>query len=202
MVEANHHKFAVEMVNGKIRFNLTQMAKPYGKTKQPSNWLATDESKSYLNYVSVTLKIGTADLVRVRQGGIPGNQGTWCYDHNIAVEFAHWLSPEFAFEVNELVWKLITQQATVAEPFNGVEPVIKNGKPLYNYLDALTSCGRSRTSGSVSELKRKFKQHFELLWGRNFITIDLFQHLKHNQEYHQLKLDFFNNNKALGGATL
>lgn len=197
VVEIDHHKFAVELLSGNVSVNLTQLAKPFGQSKRPVDWLKTDEACQYIDTLSEVKKITTADLVAVKKGGIPGNQGTWCFDRRIAIRFAQWLSPAFAIAVDDLILRLLTRQATVVEPFNGIEPAIKNGKPLYNYLDALQSVGRSRKSGSVSKLKRQFPQFFEMLWGRNFITIELFQHLKNGQEYKQLEFDFFNNNKAI-----
>lgn len=35
--------------------NLTQMAKPFGKGKQPANWLRLDETKEYLECLSQVL---------------------------------------------------------------------------------------------------------------------------------------------------
>lgn len=40
--------FPVEVRNGRIAVNLTALGKRYGKQKQPSNWLRTDEAQRYL----------------------------------------------------------------------------------------------------------------------------------------------------------
>lgn len=199
VVEIDHQKFAVELLNGNVNVNLTQMAKPFGSSKKPDNWLRLDESKSYLNVLSVSQKRDTVDLVKVKQGG--QNQGTWCTDYRIAMRFAQWLSPEFSIYVDELLVNLLKGDSVLAKPFNGVEPAISKGKPMYNYLDVLESLGKSRKSGSVAARKRLFPQHFTKLFGRNFITPEFCNFLKTQSDNHQLKIDFIFNNKAIGGQS-
>jgi len=114
MVEIDQSKFAIEVKDGEVRANLTQMAKPFGR--RPADWLKTEEAKSYLVALSVTKKIVTADLVKVRNGGRPNEQGTWAYDHNVLIEFARWLNPMLSVQVNELVWKLLSGKAAILEP--------------------------------------------------------------------------------------
>ncbi|MDY3547339.1 KilA-N domain-containing protein [Riemerella anatipestifer] len=191
MVVLNDHRFAVEERNGNISFNLTQMSKPYGKAKRPYNWLRTDESKTYIDTLAVTQKCGTADLVEVRQGGLPELQGMWTTDYRIAVRFAQWLDVKFAIAVDELIWKLITKQAMVVEPKNGVFPVLIEGQWLYPYTEVLRSLDAS-TRSSASRRKAKFPKHFKKAFGRNFITGHLFDVLKSFYDYKnaQLTLNF------------
>lgn len=105
VVEVDHCSFAAEVLRGNVHVNLTQMAKPFGKT--PKDWLRTVEAQDYLNAVSVRLKCLTADLLDVRQGGSPGLQGTWCNDRRIALRFAQWLSADFSVAVDEILLRLI-----------------------------------------------------------------------------------------------
>jgi len=198
VVEIDHQKFAVELLNGNMNINLTQMAKPFGSSKKPAHWLRTDESKSYLRLLSVVRKCDTADLLRVKQGG--QNQGTWCTDYRIAMRFAQWLDPRFALMVDELLMNLYRGDSVLAKAFNGVEPAIHQGKAWYNYLDVLQSLGYSRRSGSVNVRRQQFPQHFTKLFGRNFVTIEFCQFLKNRRDAFQLVFDFANNNKVLGGA--
>lgn len=106
MVKVNQSRFAAEILSGNARINLTQMAKPFGKT--PKDWLRTDEAKRYIKAISVAQKCLTADLVEVRNGGSPDNQGTWCKDYRIALRFAQWLSPEFSIMVDETMLRLLS----------------------------------------------------------------------------------------------
>ncbi|HAQ21127.1 MAG TPA: hypothetical protein DCR40_18120 [Prolixibacteraceae bacterium] len=199
VVELNHQKFAVELQNGNMSINLTQMSQPFGRSKRPLNWLITQESKDYLNALSVAKKIATAELVKVKQGG--QNQGTWVTDYRIAMRFAQWLSPEFSIAVDEILVNLLRGDALLVKPFNGVEPTIHQGKSWYNYLDVLVSLGYSRNSGSVAVRKRLFPQHFAKLFGRNFITPVFCNFLKSKKDAVQLVLDFTANHKVIGGLS-
>ena len=108
MVKVNQSRFAAEILNGNARINLTQMAKPFGKSAKPDNWLRTDEAKRYIKAISVSQKCDTADLIEVRYGGKPENQGTWCKDYRIAMRYAQWLSPEFSIKVDEEMLRLLS----------------------------------------------------------------------------------------------
>lgn len=111
MVEVDHNRFAAEILNGNARINLTQMAKPFGESKKPSKWLRAEEAKEYLDVLSVGLKCPAADLVEVRQGGTPEEQGTWCNDYRIALRFAQWLSAEFSVACDDALFRLVYGKA-------------------------------------------------------------------------------------------
>lgn len=95
--------FPVEVRNGRIAVNLTAMGKLYGKQKQPSNWLRTDEAQRYLDALAKLQKCGLADLVEVKNGGTPGLNGTWCYDRRIAVRYAQFLDEYLSIQVDTLL---------------------------------------------------------------------------------------------------
>lgn len=190
LVDLNNHRFAVEILSGNASVNLTQMAKPYGSAKKPDNWLRLDETKDYLDRLSVSQKCATLDLVKVKRGGASGMQGTWCYDYRIAMRFAQWLSTDFAIAVDELLVRLLTRQAIFTQDFNGVPPVASGGKLWYNYLDVLVSLGYSRKSGSVSKRRKLTPWHFAKFYGRNFITMGYCNYLKQRRESAQLTFNF------------
>lgn len=110
MVKVNGWRFAAEVLGGNARINLTQMSQPFGRSCRPGNWLKTDEAQRYLHAISVATKIATADLLEVRQGGDPLEQGTWCRDYRIALRFAQWLSPEFSIKVDEAILGLFMRR--------------------------------------------------------------------------------------------
>lgn len=95
--------FPVEVRNGRIAVNLTALGKRYGKQKQPSNWLRTDEAQRYLCTMAKLQKCGLADLVEVRYGGTPGLNGTWCYDRRIAVRYAQFCDEYLSIQVDTLL---------------------------------------------------------------------------------------------------
>ena len=187
----NDARFAVEERNGNISFNLTQMAKPFGK--KPNFWLKYQPAIDYLNELSVVSKINTADLLEVRQGGTPERQGTWANDYRVAIEFARWLNPKFSIAVNELVFKILTRQVAIAhaEPKHGVAPIIWDGKPVYPYTDIVRALGGS-TRSSASKRRNRQPYHFFKLFGRNFVTshyVDLLSGYYHYRNA-QLALNF------------
>ncbi len=215
MVVLNDHRFAVEEKNGNISFNLTMMSKPYGRKKRPGEWLKTESAREYLDALSVANIFATADnqnitnrstklhicttadLVEVRQGGNPNEQGTWANHYLIAVEFARWLEPQFSIQVNQLVWNLLTKKTTLVEKFEGVSPLVDDNKAWYYYLDVLKAIGNSTTSGSVSARKRKYPQHFKKIFGRNFVTLDFCHYLKQAKEIKKLQTKLSSNQLAL-----
>lgn len=215
-VVLNDHRFAVEERNENMSFNLTMMSKPYGKEKRPNQWLRTVPAQDYLKALSVMLKSATAenqavtksasvmlksdtaenqavtDLVEVRQGGIPERQGTWANHYLIAIEYARWLEPKFAIEVNMLFHDYMTGRIKATQPFLGIPPIMDGVKPFYNYLEVLKALGLSTISGSVTERKRKFPNQFKKFFGRNFITKEYAELLQKQHEVVQLRLDLFN----------
>jgi hypothetical protein len=165
------------------------MAKNFGT--EPKQWLRTEESKRYLDKLAIVQKCRTADLLKVRRGGIPGNQGTWATDHLIASRFAQWLDVDFAIQVDIMVTNILVGNAVYAESFRGVWPLIIDGSVYYNYIEVLRALGYSTQSGWVSKRKKQNPDNFTKMFHRNFITIEYAQQLE--REYYcpsQLSLNF------------
>jgi KilA-N domain len=188
LVDLNHHKFAVQLMNGNVNVNLTQMSGPFGRSKRPENWLKSDEAKDYLNTLSVATKIATVDLLKVKKGGT--NQGTFCTDYRIAMRFAQWLSTDFAIAVDDLLVRLLTRQAIFTQDFNGVPPVASGGKLWYNYREVLKTLGFRRYQGLSFKRNRVFTDQFTMFYGRNFITLGFCHFLKQRSDYEGYRLPF------------
>lgn len=90
-----------------VMVNATQMAKPF--SKQPIDWLKTNQSKEYIETFSKLKIISLADLVQVIKGG--NNSGTWMHE-DVALEFARWLSPAFAIWCNDRIKELLKTGVT------------------------------------------------------------------------------------------
>jgi hypothetical protein len=193
MVEIDRVKFAVEKIDENVRVNLTQMAKSFGRSKQPSQWLRSQESIEYIQYLSVLRKCRTADLLDIRQGGTYGNQGTWATDYRIAMRFAQWLSPKFSLEVDALLVKLVNKQAVIAEPIAGVWPIIHNGVVGYPRKELLEAAGYSSSSGIINKLKQLYPDH-HLTICRTACLSPKFARLRYEQgKVRQLEIDFRSN---------
>ena len=85
-----------------LMVNATEMAKAFGK--RPVDWLKTQSANNFVNVYSKVKNITLADLVRVTKGG--DTSGTWLHQ-DIALEFARWLSPQFAIWCNDRIKELL-----------------------------------------------------------------------------------------------
>ena len=90
-----------------VMVNATNMAKPFGK--RPVDWLQNKTTQEFLSVFSKVRKSTLADLVQVTQGG--AYPGTWMHE-DVALEFARWLSPQFAIWCNSKIKELLTQGVT------------------------------------------------------------------------------------------
>ena len=108
--------------------NATQMAKPFGK--RPIDWMQNQQTKDFLDKLSKVRKSTSADLVIVTKGGNNKNaQGTWFHE-DVAIEFARWLSPQFAIWCNDRIKELMkygitatpqTIDSILADPDNAIK---------------------------------------------------------------------------------
>lgn len=77
-----------------VMVNATDMAKPFGKV--PKDWLRTQPAKEFISSLASVRQICPSQLVTTIKGNSSKfEQGTWMHE-DVALEFARWLSPEFA----------------------------------------------------------------------------------------------------------
>ena len=70
----------------------------------------------------------------------------------------------------------------------GVKPVLYEGGIWYNYAEAVRALGGKKADSS--KRKRKYPQHFKLIYGRNFITVAFFRLLEEYYRYRQAEINF------------
>jgi phage antirepressor YoqD-like protein len=104
-----------------IMINATEMAKPF--KKNVAHWLRNDSTKAFIDAYSRLRNRNFADLVVIKSGNPSTGGGTWLHE-DLAVEFARWLSPEFAIWCNARIKELLTIGITAAPDV--VEQLIKN----------------------------------------------------------------------------
>jgi hypothetical protein len=85
-----------------LMVNATQMAKPFGK--RPTDWLKYQQSADFIAALAKVRNVTLDDLVVIRKGG--SDPGTWMHE-DVALEFARWLSPEFAIWCNDRIKELL-----------------------------------------------------------------------------------------------
>lgn len=90
-----------------VKVNATDMAKPFGK--RPVDWLRLPSTRSFINALCDVRKshITPEDLIKTQKGNSADfSQGTWMHE-DVALEFARWLSPEFAIWCNDRIKELV-----------------------------------------------------------------------------------------------
>ena len=100
-------------VNGCVMISATNMAKSFEKHKRPLFWLKLDATNDFINALSKVRFLTLTDLVQVKYGGI--NPGTWFHE-DVALEFARWLSPEFAIWCNDRIKEILLSRNNHAIP--------------------------------------------------------------------------------------
>lgn len=106
--------------------NATEMAKPFGK--RPAKWLELPTTKRFLETLA-TIRKSDSELVQTINGGtLEKGKGTWMHE-DVALEFARWLSPQFAIWCNDRIKELMkfgitatpqTIDSVLADPDNAI----------------------------------------------------------------------------------
>lgn len=157
-------------INDDILINASQMANLFGK--RPAKWLELPSSK---DFILTLMKIRPMSknrtlvdsrshkgytvyyngLVITQRGG--SNPGTWMRQ-DIALEFARWLSPEFAIWCNDRI-KEIIQGTRVIQP---VKQLSKSSKYNRQKIDTYIST-EDKTLLEVACKNHGFKSTYQLL---------------------------------------
>lgn len=95
-----------ERRNDRVWASLTDMAKATGK--QVGHWTRLDGTVHFLKEFEDIAKIVP---IKIIQGGIPQQQGTWVVKE-VAIDFAAWCSTSFRVWVSQQIRSLIVEGAT------------------------------------------------------------------------------------------
>lgn len=98
----NENPISFQMGEQKM-MNATQMAKFFGK--RPVDWLRFQQSQEFLTILSKVRNHTFEELVIIHKGAPNVGGGTWMHE-DVALEFARWLSPEFAIWCNDRIKEL------------------------------------------------------------------------------------------------
>lgn len=74
-------------------FNATAMCQACGK--RWNHYQENAATQAYIQALAAVAGIPATDLILLRQGGTPSEQGTWIHPR-LAIDLARWLSPQFA----------------------------------------------------------------------------------------------------------
>lgn len=129
--------------------NATEMAKPFGKFTK--DWLLNKATKEFLSTLSAVRGIPLTGLVEIKQGG-NGVQGTWMHE-DVALEFARWLSPQFAIWCNDRIKELFRHGMT-ATP-QTIDSILADPDSAIRMLVALKE--ERNKSRDLEEQKRTYQ---------------------------------------------
>lgn len=171
--------------------NLTEMGRPFGK--HVNDWLRQKSTREYLLVARNMLvhehsvschvvrngnsRFGQSDSpvpepIIIRKGGIPGEQGTWCTDYRIAMQFARWLSLEFAWLVDNLLQRIVNGERVLGD--DGV--LLLNGR---RWIGEAVYCRLTgRTRNSFNGYYGNYPLAFVLYEGLRYMDLEFF----HNRE--------------------
>lgn len=121
---------------GDVMVNATEMAKSFGK--KPAKWLELPSTNSFLKALSKVRKSDFVDyepIKTIRGGNVSkSSPGTWMHQ-DVAIEFARWLSPEFAIWCNDHIKNLLTQGKTSMGDLSEDEMILRSMKLLKDRLE-------------------------------------------------------------------
>ena len=154
------------------RFNLTKMAKPFGKSV--ADWRKLKITQEYLNALQHIVDRyenlhNVEPLLFIKQGGNVSEleQGTWTSDWHVALNFARWLSPEFGIWCDDVIGCIIFNKM----PSTGDDIKIIDGK---TYVSRDVYCRDTETScHSFAGLKGNYASEFAVVDGVYYMTTDL-----------------------------
>lgn len=133
-----------------VMVNATEMAKVFGKTVK--DWMRLEGTKEFIDVLSIKKDIPISEkadklghicpsLIRTTEGR---NGSTWFHKY-LAIEFARWLSPEFAIWCNDRIFEIIENEIShLKEENNRLQnqapfPVCKKSISMQSFANFLTT---------------------------------------------------------------
>lgn len=161
--------------------NATAIAGKFNKF--PKDYLKTSRTKEYINAVRRIFLTEENQIVKVVQGGSPEEQGTWLHP-KLAIDFARWLSADFA------VWCDMQIEKILHQPQYGLkqlpEPKTKKALPgclTLDQQDTIKALVKSRAeelpkekqAGATikiwSSVKKKFGVSYKEISTENYVDV-------------------------------
>lgn len=188
---------AIERHGNNCWVSLTDMANRFGK--QVYDWTRLKSTQEYLDVARRMMnqdgnhglgldesKTGIPVLVEpviTRHGGAPGEHGTWATDFHVANRFAQWLSPEYAWAVDDVITRIMSGERIVSE--DGFFAL--GGK---QWVSCKKYCSLlQRTPHSFYGLIGHYKKDFTWWDGEWYMSRDLFNMKDWQARYENRRLD-------------
>ena len=100
------------LLEDEIMINATEMAKPFGLSKKPDNWLRSKRTNELIEALTASQKREASEIVRVENGN---NGGTWLHQ-DLAFHYALYLDAHFAIWVGKQIKTLLQKGKVELDP--------------------------------------------------------------------------------------
>ena len=147
LVTLHYNDVSVIFQSEDVYINATLIAKQFGKLTK--DYLKSSRTKEYIAAVRTILLTEENQLVRVIQGGASNEQGTWLHP-KLAIDFARWLSPEFAVWCDTQIDKLMKKEI---KPMSQIEALLQSVQLMVEIEHR-----QKETESNVIELQEKVKE--------------------------------------------
>lgn len=165
VVSLSAHSITVDvsaLANESLFFNATEMAKHFGK--RPDDFWKQEQNRDYLEAL-ITLSGGNKnrdDFIVARKGKYGGSY----YHNDLALQFARWLSPMFAVQLDQWVKARIKQESewqrerleskTGFLPMTNAIQLAHDPVKPYHYSNECNMINRIALGMSAKEFKLKY----------------------------------------------
>ena len=139
---------------GDTMVNATQMAKPFGK--KFNDWFRLQSTQDFIQAYFTETGIPASAQYQVFKGGNQ-EQGSWLHE-DLALEFARWLSPQFAIWCNKRIKELLRYDFTATESI--IEKIQANHDIVIHLATALKE-EREKHQRELQEEKERHQTEME-----------------------------------------
>jgi len=149
--------------------NATSIAKHFNKL--PKDYLKLDTTKEYINAVRTIILTEQDQLVIIKKGGIPENQGTWLHP-KLAIDFARWCSAKFAVWCDTQIENILHPK----QPQPIVNPIpLKQSGLIINKITIRKECGYYCLNDILKAAGKVYRKKVPNRFLRNKSTHDLME---------------------------
>lgn len=153
----NGRKFQAKTINGRLMFNVTEMAKDLDK-QAPFVWLNLASTKTLMQSIVSGGKAPDTNCLSITYTGRGGS--TWL-DSTLLIEYGRFLSPEFGIWCDGILMKLFSEgyvsiNDIVPGKSKRIEQYLQNYLPPSTMDEALVLCEEQHTIIQESQLKVEY----------------------------------------------
>lgn len=148
--EYSGSKVRMRKVNDTVQVCVSDFAKAFPK-KNLGKIANSQEIQDYVNKLSEITNVISDDLLQIKKGGSPLEQGTWA-QQKVALRIAQKLSTEFSIWVDEKIEELLMTGKVTTQPKTGAEMLLLYAQQMVEQEKRI-----SEMEGKQNLLERKIE---------------------------------------------